>query len=311
MNRVHFLGECMIELRHGENGVMHQSFSGDVYNSAVYLKRCFDNVECSIVTAVGQDALSDEMLNTFHKADLNTELVFKHPTKHAGLYIIKIDDKGERSFTYWRSDAAARTIVNFLNDDVLSKFKSGDMFFFSGISLAVIEPEARPLFWQKLEQLKQAGVILVFDPNYRARMWHSEADSKEAFNRAFGLAQIALPGIEDLEQLYGLHTGIDVIKFCQSFDIEEVIVKDGPNAVLSLANNQIEKHEITPCENVVDTTSAGDAFNGVYLGARINEYSIAKSIALAAQAANITVQHPGAIAPKQAFMSDMSALLNT
>ncbi len=300
----------MIELRHGENGVMHQSFSGDVYNSAVYLKRCFDNVECSIVTAVGHDGLSNEMLNTFRKADLNTDLVFKHTTKHAGLYIIKIDEQGERSFTYWRSDAAARTIVNFLDDDVLSKFESGDMFFFSGISLAVIEPEARPLFWQKLEQLKQAGVVLVFDPNYRARMWQSEADSKESFNRAFRLAQIALPGIEDLEQLYGLHTGIDVIEFCQSFDIEEVIVKDGPNAVLSLANNQIEKHEITPCENVVDTTSAGDAFNGVYLGARINEYSIARSIALAAKAANITVQHPGAIAPKDVFMSDMSTLLN-
>ncbi|MFC4700228.1 sugar kinase [Glaciecola siphonariae] len=311
MNKIFFLGECMIELRRTDKTNMRQSFAGDVFNSAVYLKRCFNKVSCAMVTALGEDKLSTEMVEAFEQAGLDTGLVFRHPHKNAGLYAIETDDKGERSFTYWRSDSAARTLARFLDKKVLSAFKAGDLLFFSGISLAVIAPQDREVFWQKLSALKDAGAVLVFDPNYRARMWQSTDEAKYAFDKAFSMAQIALPGVEDLSALYGINDARGVIEYCQSHDIKEVVVKDGPNSVLSLSQGHIEHHTIVPNQNVVDTTSAGDAFNGVYLGARMNDLDIDKSIALAAKAASIVIQHSGAIAPKEAFTDGMSPLLSS
>jgi 2-dehydro-3-deoxygluconokinase len=306
MKKIYFLGECMVELRAIDETTMSQSFAGDLYNSAVYLKRCFPDVCASMVTAIGRDKLSKQMFDRFESEDLETQFVFEHASKAPGMYLIETDDTGERSFTYWRSDSAARTIVDFLNQEVLELMSSGDMFFFSGISLAVIEEGTREAFWRKLEQLKSAGVKIVFDPNYRARLWRDQKQAVDQFNKAFRLSNIALPGVEDLTVLYGVETAQGVIDFCQPFGIGEVVVKNGPESVITNEKGLTVNHEITPVTNVVDTTSAGDAFNGVYLGARLNGRNTVESVKLAASAAGTVIQHRGAIAPMVDFKHAMS-----
>lgn len=306
MKNIYFLGECMMELKSTDQSTMNQSFAGDVYNSAVYLKRCFPHVAVSFITAVGSDPISERLVNRCEEEHLNTDAIFRHPTKTLGLYLIETDDTGERSFTYWRSDSAARHIVDFLDDSVTEGFSADDMVFISGISLAVVQPNDRDKFWQILEKLKARGVSLVFDPNYRARLWSSASEAKTQIEKALQLCDIALPGVEDFTELYGLHSAEDVIAFCAPFDVPEIIVKNGAASVVSHCDNDTVNHTITPVTHVVDTTSAGDAFNGVYLGARLNQQPVAKAIGLAAQAAGVVIQQPGAIAPADVFQRALS-----
>lgn len=167
MRAIYFLGECMVELRGSHNSTFEQAFAGDVYNSAVYLKRAFTSQNTGLITVVGHDTLSDKMLRQFAAEQLDTHMVFRHDDKVPGMYLIELDDKGERSFVYWRSDAAARQIMQFLNAESLATIKPGDSLFFSGISLAVIDESDRRHFWRVVKQLQQAGVKIIFDPNYR------------------------------------------------------------------------------------------------------------------------------------------------
>lgn len=308
MKKIFLLGECMVELRSAEVGVMQQSFAGDVYNSAVYLKRCFPDTQTGLISAVGKDSLSERMIECFKGEAIESQFVFQHDSKVPGMYLIELDDVGERSFTYWRSDAAARKVVDFLTQDIIEQLASGDMLFFSGISLAVIEESARELFWQKMIQLKTAGVKLVFDPNYRARLWTNEIQAQQQFKLAFELADIALPGVEDFSALYGIESAEGIIEFCQPYNIDELVIKNGPESVITVEQGQQLIHKIIPVTKVIDTTSAGDAFNGAYLGARLNGQVINDSVKMAAKAAGIVIQHPGAIAPKTAFEQAMSAV---
>ncbi|MCQ8879942.1 sugar kinase [Pseudoalteromonas shioyasakiensis] len=305
MKNIYFLGECMVELRAMNESALHQSFAGDVYNSAVYLKRCFPEINAAVVTAIGQDKLSTQMLERFNSESLDTDFVFAHDTKVPGMYYIETDEAGERSFSYWRNDSAAKKVVEFLTADVVEQLSAGDMFFFSGISLAVIDPNTRAQFWQKVEQLKQAGVSIVFDPNYRARLWQSPDETKEQYHHAFNVSDVVLPGVEDFEMLYGLNTVQAVIDFCKPYDIHEVVVKNGPKSVVTMIGEEQLSHNITPVTHVVDTTSAGDAFNGVYLGARLSGRAIDDAVNLAAKAAGTVIQQPGAIAPKDIFQQAM------
>ncbi len=296
----------MVELKSAGESIMSQLFAGDVYNSSVYLKRCFPEIRSSIVTAIGQDNLSNKMLKCFESEDINTHFVFRHDNKAPGMYLIETDETGERSFTYWRSDAAARKIVDFLDAYTLAQLSSEEMLFFSGISLAVIEKRSRESFWLKLKTLKDAGVKIVFDPNYRARLWQSEDEAKCQFENAFDLADIALPGVEDLSALYGINSAEDVIEFLKLFGIQEVVVKNGPESVVTFDGDKYLSHHITPVADVVDTTSAGDAFNGVYLGARLSGKTITDAVQLGALAAGTVIQHTGAIAPYAAFKNAMA-----
>jgi 2-dehydro-3-deoxygluconokinase len=201
--------------------------------------------------------------------------------------------------------------MEHINDEVISQLSKGDMFFFSGISLAVIVPEAREAFWTLIDKLKTAGVQIVFDPNYRPRMWNSPKEAQEQFELAFQSSDLSLPGIDDFEQLFGMTTVEEVNNYCKPFDINELIIKNGEQGILVVVDGESSNFAITPVENVVDTTSAGDSFNGVYLGARIEGYSVNDSIRLASKAAGFVIQHRGAIAPADEFYTFIKAQLTS
>lgn len=301
MRNIFLFGECMIELMKSSSNTMIQSFAGDVFNTAVYLKRTFPDMKVQLVTAVGKDQFSLDMMQYFQKENIETDFVFESDTKIPGLYSIQVDGQGERSFTYWRENSAARQVMQFIDNAVVNQLAKGDVFFFSGISLAVIDPDARTDFWAMIEKLKAAGVSIVFDPNYRARMWDSQSQAKAQFEQAFSYADILLPGVDDFEQLYGLSSSEAVYNFCKPYQFKELVIKNGEAGIFCYADELAYHFPITPIKNVIDTTSAGDSFNGVYLGARTTGFTLSEAIELAAKAAGFVIQHRGAIVEQQAY----------
>jgi 2-dehydro-3-deoxygluconokinase len=292
-----FFGECMIEMRQTADGSLAQSFAGDVYNAAVYLKRTCPNINARLSTCIGQDKMSEAMLSAVNAENIGTDLILKDQVKIPGLYWVHTDAKGERSFTYWRNDSAAKRTVAHFTFTYEEQLAKADMFFFSGISLAIIEPPLREAFWEMVKKIKAAGVKIVFDPNYRPQIWSCVEDTISEYEKAFAYADIALPGIEDMEMLYGINNAEDTVAFFQQFNIEELIIKDGANTIQVLHFEKTYLIPITPVEHVVDTTSAGDSFNGAYLGARLNGQTIEESVRAGAVMAGIVIQHPGAIIP--------------
>ncbi|MFT6898808.1 MAG: 2-dehydro-3-deoxygluconokinase [Paraglaciecola sp.] len=301
MQKVVLIGECMLELREGQDGVMHQSFAGDTYNTAVYQKRGFPEQDVCFMSAIGQDVVSDKLHHHCEQESVNTQYLSRQSELNPGIYLVQTDEVGERSFLYWRENSAARELMRFVDEGMIESLFSSDLVFFSGISLAVIHPQDRDSFWAMLKRLKAQGVTIAFDPNYRARLWSSPEEAKEQFHQAYALSDILLPGIDDFSQLYGLTQLSEILAFCQPYDINELVIKNGANSVYCQLGSKLVHLPISGVENVVDTTSAGDSFNGIYLGARLAGKEIEDAVNLAAKAAGIVIQYPGAIAPKSDF----------
>ncbi|OKY27888.1 sugar kinase [Thalassotalea sp. PP2-459] len=309
MKNIFLFGECMIELMHTSSMTMKQSFAGDVFNTAVYLKRLFPNTNVNLVTAVGQDHFSENMVKYFQDEYLSTDYVFRSETKIPGLYAIQLDQYGERSFTYWRDNSAARTVMDFINEDITKQLSKGDIFFFSGISLGVVRPESRDKFWQCIAELKAAGVKIAFDLNYRPKLWATKAEAQAQFLLAFEASDILLPGVDDFAAIFDTNDIHGVISFFEQYHYQELVVKNGEKNVYCLSSTGQDIVDVTPVKQVVDTTSAGDSFNGGYLGARMAGHSITKSVELANQVAGFVIQHPGAIVESSAFSSRFNSFL--
>ena len=77
--------------------------------------------------------------------------------------------------------------------------------------------------------------------------------------------------------------------------------------MVTYSDNEKIIHDVTPVEHVIDTTSAGDAFNGAFLGAYLSDYSISEAVNVATRAAAAVIQRPGAIVPKEYFNYAMRA----
>jgi len=305
MKNIFLFGECMVELmttaRSPLANTMKQSFAGDVFNTAVYLKRTFSQAKVHLVTAVGKDKFSLDMIQYFENESIGTDFVFQSDDKIPGLYSIQLDDAGERSFTYWRENSAARSVMSFINDDISQQFNPGDVFFFSGISVGVVKPDDRDNFWRFVNQLKAAGITIVFDLNYRPKLWASEDEAREQFRLAFQAADILLPGVDDFAAIFALDQVEEIIAFFAQYDYQELVIKNGDKNVYCISAAEQEIVDVTPVEKVVDTTSAGDSFNGSYLSARLAGKSIADSVEFANQVAGFVIQHPGAIVDQAAF----------
>ncbi len=106
------VGECMVELGlpRDPGGPARVGFAGDTANVAIYLKREAPAVAVAYVTAVGDEALSDRMVDFLAGHDLDVTLIERRSGRAPGLYAISVDAAGERSFTYWREASAARTL---------------------------------------------------------------------------------------------------------------------------------------------------------------------------------------------------------
>ena len=293
--RIGFIGECMAELKK-VNGVLSEGFAGDTFNSAVYLKRTFPEFESYFISAVGADVLSQEMVAFTRSESIDARFLFTHPEKHLGLYRIYTDDQGERSFTYWRNDSAAKCFMSLLKPDDISSLEDMDAILFSGITLAVLHQYELNEFFSLVNRLKESGATIVFDINHRPALWKGRDDVLAIYERAFDLADITLPGVEDFNFLYGFSTVQEVVRFLAPFKFKQLVIKNGSEAV-TLVDEQGNTSQVTltPVSNVVDTTSAGDAFNGVFLGAYLKSNNAYESVIKASKCAGFVIQHPGAI----------------
>ncbi|MCJ8319962.1 MAG: sugar kinase [Colwellia sp.] len=304
MQKVVVMGECMVEFSpNTENSNYKQSFAGDVYNTAVYLKRLQkNNTDVAILTAVGDDIMSDAMVDCFLNNGINTHLVKRVCNKQPGAYLIKTSDEGERSFVYWRDTSAAKVTISQLSDnDKDSLISQCDLFYFSGISIAIIDEKERNSFWQLIADLRNAGTQIIFDSNFRSRLWQSHDEAKRQFDKAFRQSDIVFAGVEDFFLLYQSRSFSELDTFFNDYSIDELIIKNGANGVFYRSTTEQFIVDIDPIENVIDTTSAGDSFNSAFISAKINQFSAVDAIKQACRLSACVIQHDGAIIDNQAF----------
>ncbi|WP_068545154.1 sugar kinase [Thalassotalea crassostreae] len=309
MSNIIVMGECMIEFGRAANTnspdkseLYKKSFAGDVFNTGIYIKRCIkDQAKVKFLTAIGNDENSNELLAMMSQESLDTSLVFRSSSAQMGLYLINVDAEGERSFSYWRNASAAKQVMSFVDDNTYAKSANTDLFFLSGISIAILSAKDREKLWQFMSNLKANGSRIVFDPNYRPALWDSIDETKDAYDRAFKLADIALPGVDDHMALYNASCPEDVASQLEQYNIAEIVIKNGSKGMLISELGKRSYIDVEPVKHVVDTTSAGDAFNGGYLSARLSGKHAIQAAKFAAKVSACVIQHKGAIVDNDAF----------
>lgn len=304
MTRKTFLsiGECMIEMASTDGQSFRLGYAGDTLNTAWYARATLpDDWHVSYLTRVGTDPYSHEMLAFLRENRIGTEHVGIDAERRPGLYIIKLDN-GERTFTYWRDRSAARLLAD--DAALLSgAMMQADAIYFSGITLAVLEDAARKRFLDAVADARRAGRMTIFDPNLRPRLWQGPDIMRTATMEAAAVAEIALPSFEDEAELFGDASLDACAARYAGAGCRTVIVKNGGGNMLALADGTSIPFDGLPRLRPIDSTGAGDAFNGAFVARILGGSSIEQAVVFAHQTSSQVIMHPGALVPMESLAS--------
>lgn len=284
------IGEAMIELyaaeKLGVSRTLQKSYGGDVLNSLVHASRL--GFTTGFITRVGNDPFGAALRQTWQTEGVD---ISQAPLVDGenGVYLISLLEDGEREFTYRRANSAASQLQP---QDLESAYiRQSQMLLLSGITQA-ISSSAEATTLAAAQIAKQHGVQVVFDPNYRPKLWAARGglpSAQAAARQLLPLVDILLPSSP---------TDLDVFAVPHSqalFDLAAVVaVKNGADGALVRHDQQIMA--VPSVQGiVVDTTGAGDAWNAGFITQILQHKNTLQAAQFANALAAEKIKYRGAI----------------
>lgn len=289
--RIAALGEPLLELQPVDGGEIRLALGGDVANSMVCLARILgkSRPEISLVTALGNSGYSAWLRARLMREGIR---LAEPPIEgEPGIYGLPVDAAHGAGFSYWRGQSAAR---QFLRSATLAQLDEllGDvqLLLVTGITLALCSTESFEHLCRWVERHGD-GCGVVFDCNFRRRLWESDADARGRIGTFEGLAAAVATGVEDERSLWGTAGTPEIIERMSHLSAE-YLIRGGPEGCWVGSGRECE-HVPTEPVTVADTAGAGDAHFAGYLAGRISGFGRSEAAAYANKAAAVIVRQRG------------------
>lgn len=259
----------------------HIAYGGKGANQAVAAARLCDKntTQVHFIACVGDDSIGQQMKNSFSKDGINVEAVSCVQGENTGIALIQVAENGENSIVI---SAGANAC---LNEAKVAEF-SNKIVEADYLLMQLETPLSTVITAAKLAKENQTKVVL------------NPAPAKVLSDELFGLIDIITPNETETEILTGItvmdeESAVKAATVFHDKGIEQVLITLGSKGVYVSQKGQGEM--IAGFQvNAVDTTAAGDTFNGAFLTALLEGKNIHQAVLFAQAAAAICVTRAGA-----------------
>lgn len=243
-------------------------FGGKGANQAIAISRA--GVQTYMVGAVGDDTFGESLIDNLRNNQIDTSMVQKIINQNSGSAIIQVKNSDNRIIVVEGANAEL-TIEDITGYQ--EKLKEMDLIVLQNeIPVPVIE------------------YVIRFCRDHQLSILYNPAPFKEISRELIDSVTYLTPNEHEFKQLYP--------------DAEpEAQLKKMPNQLIitlgkkgAIFNNGREEKVIPACQvaNVVDTTGAGDTFNGYFVSGLLGNLTLEQAIKLGNKASALAIQKHGA-----------------
>ncbi|WP_240512046.1 sugar kinase [Paludifilum halophilum] len=254
------LGETMLAFSPVQDGPLdtvhgfEKKLAGAESNVAIALSRL--GYRTAWVSRLGKDPFGRWIYKTLRGEGVDVSGVTFDPIRPTGLYIKERLGGKQTRIYYYRSGSAASAMDQGLVD--LPAFSEAAILFVTGITPALGSSCKKAVF-AALDKAREQGMKVVFDPNYRGKLW-SRKEAAPVFRQIASRSHLVLPGLAEGELMTGATDPESVAENLRSLGARQVVVKLGPRGAYYQTE---QKDGYVPGFQVsqeVDEVGAGDAF---------------------------------------------------
>jgi len=211
----------------------------------------------AFIGKVGNDRFGHFLQQVLHANKIETKGLRFSETEHTTLVFVHLDERGDRSFSFYRNPGADTMLDE--KDLDYGLIDQGNIFHFG--SLSMTNEPSRNATLKAAEYAKSKKKIISYDPNWRPLLWENESAAREGMLLGLKYTDIVKLSEIELELLAGendLHSGSQKLL---DLGMKLIIVTLGPKGCF-YRHHSGTGYLNTYNTKVIDTTGAGDAFLG-------------------------------------------------
>lgn len=258
--------------------------------------------KAAFIGKVGEDMFGQFLADVLKDQGVEISGLKLDPGVKTTLAFVQLDDKGDRSFSFYRNPGADTALKAHEVDAEL--VKNSRVFHFGSLSLT--DEPARSATLAALTLARESGCTVSYDPNLRPALWKSLEEAREKIKSVMGYADILKISEEELEFLTGeqdLEKG--TAKLRAEYGTGLILVTRGAEGSYYRLGDLTGKKATFTRLKAVDTTGAGDSFLGGFLYSmldrglsrpeELNEALLDELLTFASAVSSLCVTKKGAI----------------
>jgi fructokinase len=250
--RIFTIGETTYDILFRDGNPVGACSGGSAYNSAISLGRC--GLPVSLVSTFGNDHIGDLSMAFLNKNGVNCDLIKRfNGQSRIALAFFDSDNNADYSFYQASMDVFPEYPVPQKNDIILL-----------GSSFA-LRDNGRENLLGFLQQAKNAGCIIIYDPNARQPV----AGNPDIINKILqniALATVVKGSDQDFRNIFGIDDGKSIFSLISGSGDQILVYTKGADGAELFTR---DLHLVIPAKDikVVSTIGAGDNFSaGIVFG---------------------------------------------